>query len=126
MQIPTPHQQSANSLPLRLMLAKHWRAFALCLLLYFLVWALAPALLTSSVPLDVSEGINWGSELQWGYYKHPPLSSWILFGFYQAFGHFGPYILSQICVILTLWLVYCLGKEVMSADRALLGSALTL
>lgn len=95
-------------------------------LLYFLIWSIAPALLASSVPLDVSEGINWGSEFQWGYYKHPPLSSWVLFSFYKLFGHFGPYLLSQLCVILTLIPIYMLGKKIMGADRALLGSVLTL
>ncbi|CAM4200149.1 glycosyltransferase family 39 protein [Psychrobacter arenosus] len=103
-----------------------WRKPSTFLLLYFLIWAITPALLASSVPLDVSEGINWGSEFQWGYYKHPPLSSWILFSFYDVFGHFGPYLLSQLYVILTLWLVYRLGTKVMSKDRALLGTALTL
>lgn len=103
-----------------------WRKLSFFLIVYFLIWAIAPALLSSSVPLDVSEGINWGSEMQWGYYKHPPLSSWILFSFYKTFGHFGPYLLSQLYVILTLWLIYRLGTKFMSADRALLGSALTL
>lgn len=102
------------------------RWFGFVVALYFLIWTIAPALLASSVPLDVSEGVNWGSEMQWGYYKHPPLSSWILFSFYKAFGHFGPYLLSQLYVILTLWLIYRLGIKFMSADRALLGSALTL
>lgn len=107
-------------------LLKNWQWFGIFITAYFLIWAIAPALLSSSVPLDVSEGINWGSEFQWGYYKHPPFSSWILFSFYDVFGHFGPYLLSQLYVILTLWLVYCLGKKVMSADRALLGTALTM
>lgn len=104
--------------------SKHW--FALFILAYFVIWSIAPAFIASSVPLDVSEGINWGSELQWGYYKHPPLSSWILFGFYQLFGHVGPYLLSQLCVISTLALVFQLGKKVMPINKALLGAALTL
>ena len=53
----------------------------LWLFLYFIIWAFAPFILTSSYPLDVPEGIYWGREWQWGYYKHPPLSSWILYSF---------------------------------------------
>src|SRR5690606_19760743 len=68
---------------------KSWRGFGLFLMAYFLVWSITPSFLASSVPFDVSEGINWGSEWQWGYYKHPPLSSWILYSFYQLFGHVG-------------------------------------
>ncbi len=96
------------------------------LLAYFLIWSIAPAFLASSLPIDVSEGINWGSEWQLGYYKHPPFSSWVLFSFYQIFGHVGPYLLSQLYVILTLVLVYQLGRKVLSQDLAFLGSILTL
>ncbi|WP_201526070.1 glycosyltransferase family 39 protein [Psychrobacter frigidicola] len=105
---------------------KQWRWFGLFLLVYFLIWSIAPAFLANSVPLDVSEGINWGSEWEWGYYKHPPLSSWILYSFYQLFGHIGPYLLSQLYVLLTLFLVYQLGKKIWSPATGLLGSALTL
>ena len=103
-----------------------WQEFGLFLLVYFIIWAIVPAFIASSVPLDVSEGINWGQEWQWGYYKHPPLSSWILYSFYKVFGHIGPYLLSQIYVFLTLILIYQLGKQIWSQHIALLGSALTL
>ena len=106
--------------------SKQWRWFGLFLLVYFLTWSIAPAFIASSVPLDVSEGINWGQEWQWGYYKHPPLSSWVLYSFYKLFGHIGPYLLSQACVLLTLLIMYQLGKKIWSSNVALLGSALTL
>lgn len=105
---------------------KSWQWFGLLLLAYFLIWSIAPAFLASSVPLDVGEGINWGSEWQWGYYKHPPFSSWVLYSFYKLFGHVGPYLLSQLYVLLTIVLVYQLGKKFWSQETALLGSALTL
>ena len=85
-----------------------------------------PSYLSNSYPLDVAEGIYWGREWQWGYYKHPPLSSWILYGFYKIFGSIGPYLLSQLTIILTLWLVYLLGKRIMSPERSALGSLLLL
>lgn len=106
--------------------AKQWRSFLILLSIYFILWSILPAFLASSVPFDVSEGINWGSEWQWGYYKHPPLSSWILYSFYQVFGHVGPYLLSQLCVLLTLFLIYQLGKKIWSQATALLGCLLTL
>lgn len=105
---------------------QQWQRFGLLLLVYFLIWSIAPVFLASSVPFDVSEGINWGSEWQWGYYKHPPFSSWVLYSFYKIFGHVGPYLLSQLYVILTLFLVYQLGKQIWSQAIALLGSVLTL
>lgn len=107
-------------------LFKKWQIFFVFLCLYFIVWSILPAFLSSSVPLDVSEGISWGSEWQWGYYKHPPFSSWVLYSFYQIFGHVGPYLLSQLYVLLTLLLIYQLGKKIWSRETALLGSVLTL
>lgn len=105
---------------------KIWQSFTILLGIYVFIWSVAPTFLASSVALDVSEGISWGSEWQWGYYKHPPLSSWVLYSFYRIFGHSGPYLLSQLCVLLTLVLIYQLGKQVWSRQTALLGSALTL
>ena len=74
---------------------KQWRKFGLFLLVYFVIWSIAPAFLASSVPFDVSEGISWGSEWQWGYYKHPPFSSWVLYSFYQMFGQSAPIYLAN-------------------------------
>lgn len=99
--------------------------------IYLLIWTLAPTLLASSVALDVSEGINWGSEWQWGYYKHPPFSSWVLYSFYVFFaklgmGAFGVYLLSQICVGITLFCNYQLAKTAWSQQVAILASILTM
>lgn len=96
------------------------------LILYFIIWTILPFILSASYPLDVPEGIYWGREWQWGYYKHPPLSSWILFCFYTVFGHIGPYLLSQCTIALSLWLAYRLGLEIMSRQRAFLGALLLL
>lgn len=85
---------------------------------YFIFWAIAPSLLSSSFPLDVPEGIYWGKEFQLGYYKHPPFSSWVLYSFYTIFGSFGPYLLSQICIALTALFVFLLGKNIVSEEKA--------
>lgn len=49
MDIP-PKQQHIES--------KSWRWFGLFLIAYFLIWSITPSFLASSVPFDVSEGIN--------------------------------------------------------------------
>ena len=96
------------------------------LLAYFSLWAALPAALAASFPLDVVEGIYWGHEWQWGYYKHPPLSSWLLYVFFRCFGALGPYLLGQLCVALALWLTWRLGRRVLEPPQAALGSALLL
>jgi len=102
------------------------RAIALVAALYVLVWSLLPPLLSSSLPLDVVESLSWGREWEWGYYKHPPLAPWVLEIFYRVFGHVGPFLLSQLFIAATLWLVWQTGCRLMSRERALLGTLLTM
>ena len=102
------------------------RAIVIFGVIYVLQWALLPPLLSQSHPLDVVESLSWGREWQWGTYKHPPLAPVVLHIFYVVFGKFGPYLLSQVCIALTLWCVWRTGLRLMSADRALVGTVLTM
>ncbi len=103
-----------------------WRAVGAAAALYLLAWSLLPPLLESSFPLDVIESLSWGREWQWGTYKHPPLSPWLLHLSYRAFGDAGPFLLSQACIALTLWLVWLTGRRLMDADRAFTGALLAM
>ncbi len=100
-----------------------WLVFALA---YVLAWSLLPPLLIHSFPLDVAESLTWGREWQWGNYKHPPLAPWVLHVFYVLFGRVGPFLLSQLCIALTLWLVWRTALRVMSRERAFLAALLTM
>ncbi len=99
-----------------------WLAVAL----YLLAWSLLPPLLQSSFALDVVESLSWGREWQWGTYKHPPLSPWLLHLFWRGFGPVGPYLLSQLCIGATLWLVWRTGLLLLTPERAGLGALLTM
>lgn len=94
--------------------------------LYLLAWVCLPPWLGQSFGLDVVESLSWGQERQWGYYKHPPLAPVVLNLFYEAFGPWGPYILSQLCIGITLWMVWRLGCRLMERDRALIGTVLMM
>lgn len=84
-----------------------------------------PAFLAISLPLDVvSDGLGWGHEWQWGYFKHPPLPSWEVEVFFDALGDIGPFFLSQISIGVTYFFVFLLGRRMMPADRALAGTIL--
>ncbi len=102
------------------------RAVAAVAILYVLAWSLLPPLLSASLPLDVVESLSWGREWQWGYYKHPPLTPWVLELAYRAFGHVGPFLLSQLFIAATLWVVWRTGCRLMSRERAFLGTLLTM
>lgn len=93
--------------------------------LQLLVWTILPWLTAISLPLDVtSDGLGWGHEWQWGYFKHPPLPPWEVEAVYGLFGDIGPFLLSQIAIVLTYVFVYLLGSELMSKREALIGTVL--
>ena len=117
MALATPLSQSRPTLP---------RSVLVFAALYLLAWSVLPPLLSTSLALDVVESLTWGREWQWGYYKHPPLSPWVLHLFWRAFGEVGPYLLSQLCIAATLWCVWRAGLRLMAPERALIGTVLTM
>lgn len=111
--------------PWRVRLSGPLPSVALLMLAQITIWTLVPLMTGTSLPLDVvSDGLAWGREWQWGYYKHPPLPSWEVEAFFEAFGDAGPYLLSQISVALTYFFVFLLGRELMEAKWAAAGTAL--
>ena len=78
------------------------------LLFHLSVWTLVPSLSNINLPLDTIEALAWGSNLDWGYYKHPPFSAFAVEIFYTIFGNndWAYYLLSQIFVITALYFVW--------------------
>ena len=103
---------------------RRWPAWAWALAAYVLTWTVVPALLSPSLQLDVVEGIAWGQAWQWGYFKHPPLPAWLLVVSFQLLGRFGPYLLGQLTVLLTLLYVYRLARALLGPERAGLAALL--
>ena len=42
---------------------------------HLIIWTLVPSISNHNLPLDTIEALAWGSNLDWGYSKHPPLSA---------------------------------------------------
>ena len=74
---------------------------------------LVPSLTNSNLPLDTIEALAWGSNLDWGFNKHPPLSAVAVEIFYQIFGSqdWAYYLLSQVFVVLSLFVVWKFSQE---------------
>ena len=72
---------------------------------HLIVWTLIPTLTNNNLPLDTVEALAWGSNLDWGFNKHPPMSVFLVEIFYQIFGAqaWAYYLLSQICVIVSFY-----------------------
>ena len=75
----------------------------------FVIWTLVPSISNNNLPLDTIEALAWGSDLDWGYNKHPPLSAWFpVEFFYQIFGNqdWAYYFLSQIFVVSSFIIIF--------------------
>jgi len=42
---------------------------------HLIIWTLIPSLTNKNLPLDTIEALAWGSNLDWGFNKHPPMSA---------------------------------------------------
>jgi 4-amino-4-deoxy-L-arabinose transferase-like glycosyltransferase len=78
------------------------------LLSHCAIWVLVPSITNRNLPLDTIEALAWGSNLDWGFNKHPPLSAFAVEVFYQIFGSqdWAYYFLSQICVVTSFFVVW--------------------
>ncbi len=92
-----------------------------------LLWSLAFGLTYSAPELDGAEQFVWSFSLENGYWKHPPMPSWIMHGLIQVFGASValPFVATQISVVVALALTWRLGCEFMSARRSLIAMVLT-
>ena len=102
--------------------------FLLFLLFHLIIWTLVPSISNVNLPLDTIEALAWGSNLDWGYNKHPPFSAFAVELFYQLFGNqdWVYYLLSQIFVITAFFAVFKLADEFFKDKNLALISVLLL
>ena len=88
--------------------------FYIFILTHVILWTAIPSLTNNNLPLDTIEALAWGSNLDWGFNKHPPMSAFLVEIFYQIFGSqdWAYYLLSQICVIISFFAVFKLAEEI--------------
>ena len=80
---------------------------------HLIIWTLVPSLSNENLPLDTIEALAWGSNLDWGYNKHPPVSAWAVKGLYQIFGNqdWSYYFISQLFVVLSFFIVFKFSED---------------
>jgi len=102
--------------------------FFIFALSHLIIWTLIPSLTNKNLPLDVIEALAWGSNLDWGFNKHPPMSAFFPEVFFQIFGSqdWVYYLLSQIFVLIAFYYVFKLAYEVLGNIKLSLISVLLL
>ena len=53
---------------------------------HLIIWTLIPTITNNNLPLDTIEALAWGSNLDWGFNKHPPMSAFFSEVFFKIFG----------------------------------------
>ena len=54
---------------------KFLNLFYIFLFMHLVLWTVVPSLVNQNLPLDTIEALAWGSNLDWGFNKHPPMSA---------------------------------------------------
>lgn len=62
------------------------KVVAIGLLVFAVVWLTHLATASLSAPTDNIEQLTWVRSMEWGYYKHPPLPTWLIWLPVQLFG----------------------------------------
>ena len=102
--------------------------FFIFALSHLIIWTLVPSLTNKNLPLDTIEALAWGSNLDWGFNKHPPMSAFFSEIFFQIFGpqDWAYYILSQIFVLISFYFVFKFACEILKDIKLSLISVLLL
>ena len=82
---------------------------------HLIIWTLVPSVANKNLPLDTIEALAWGSNLDWGFNKHPPMSAFFSEVFYKIFGSqdWSYYLLSQIFVLIAFFYVFKFANEIL-------------
>mgnify|MGYP000394857362 FL=1 len=88
--------------------------FYIFITIHLILWTAIPSITNNNLPLDTIEALAWGSNLDWGFNKHPPASAFFLEIFYQVFGSndWAYYLLSQIFVVTTFFIVFNFAEKI--------------
>jgi hypothetical protein len=108
------------SLILEVLRARPALMFWVAALSQAVLWTLVPALFYPAPPGDVPLVLAVGREWQLGSPYGPPLAHWLADVAFRAAGSsvVGVYVLSQICVVVTFWAVFALGRRMAGSAHA--------
>ena len=102
--------------------------FYIFLFLHLIIWTAIPSITNNNLPLDTIEALAWASNLDWGFNKHPPMSAFLVEIFYQIFGaqDWAYYLLSQICIIISFFVIFKFAEDFFENKAFCLFSVLLL
>lgn len=104
-----------------------WRLVLLLCIGQVILWSVATGLAYHSPEIDSAEQLVWSFSMEGGYWKHPPLPSWVM---HCMLALFGPsvvltFVMAQAAIVIAMALIWRLGCEFMSPQRSLIAMLLT-
>lgn len=82
------------------------------------IWLVVPAVFYFAPPSDLAQLLAVGHEFRLASGVGPPLAYWLGEIAFRIGGLFGVYLLSQICVVVTYWCVFRLGRMLLGPAHA--------
>ena len=91
------------------------KVFIIFIFSHLFLWTLIPSISNLNLPLDTIEALAWGSNLDWGFSKHPPFSAFAVEFFFKIFGNndWAYYLLSQVFVITSFFFVWKFSHQIL-------------
>lgn len=104
------------------------KELSIFLFTHLVIWTIVPAITNQNLPLDTIEHIAWGSNLDWGFRKHPPFVAVPLKIFFEIFGNqdWAFYFLSQIFVVSSFYFMFLFSKDILGNNQDALISVVIL
>jgi 4-amino-4-deoxy-L-arabinose transferase-like glycosyltransferase len=91
---------------------------------HVVAWTLILTIAKRAQELDVdsTEAYAWGTQVLWGYGKHPPLAGWVARIWFSVFptANWAMYALAMTVVGCTLWICWSIAARVVGRRRAAL------
>ena len=94
--------------------------FWLAVLAQAALWVIVPMVFYAAPPGELAQLLAIAHEPSLRDNVGPPLAYWLAEIAFRIAGLFGVYLLSQICVIATLWCVFALGRATVGATHAVM------
>src|SRR6476619_3444446 len=97
-----------------------WHAAPLCAALIAVAWVVFMTQLNPAQFADSIEQYNWAHSLEWGYWKHPPLTTWLMRAviFVVGASHWTSYVAAALCNVATIWFMWGLSLRLMPRAAA--------
>ncbi len=103
-------------------MSKNLQRFTFSLMVFQLVfWTLIPYLAHHAPPLDATEMYGWSLSFEWGFYKHPPMPTWLVAAVQMFVGKnmLSLFLCASLVISATYWSVAWLAGRFLSEKEAI-------